>query len=293
MKKLLKLIPFFVIAAILVCLLFFPETRSEAAEKRIVEVWNVDTFEGGKGSRTSFLAKAARRIEGEGVYYYVLSYTAEGARAALSEGKKPDMLSFGVGLWEFAEECKPLPYSFSGGSIGGHCLAVPWCAGKYVLFSLGEEFGEEGEVAVSCGGSNLSVLSAAFGGVKGKELPSDAAYIGFLNGDYRYLLGTQRDICRFQSRGVTVYTRDLDEYNDLFQYIAILSEEKREDCMRLVEELLSGRTQELLSGIGMETPKEPVRTVSVFASSAALSEVSDLARAGEDLKKIEKYLKFH
>ena len=293
MKWLLKLTPFLLIAALLLCLLFFPETRSEAAEKTIVEVWNVDTFEGGKGSRTSFLAKAARRIEGEGVYYYVLSYTAEGARAALAQGKKPDMLSFGVGLGEFAEECKPLPYSFSGGSIGGRCLAVPWCAGKYVLFSRDETFGEEGEIAVSCGGSNLAVLSAAFGDVKGTELPSDAAYTGFLNGEYRYLLGTQRDVCRFQSRGVSVYTRDLDGYNDLFQYIAVLSEEKREDCMRLVEELLSERTQGLLSGIGMETPKEPARTVSVFASSAALSEVSDFARAGEDLKKIEKYLKSH
>ena len=45
----------------------------------------MDTFEGGKGSRTSFLQRVARLAEHGNTYYRVLSYTAEGAQAAMQE----------------------------------------------------------------------------------------------------------------------------------------------------------------------------------------------------------------
>ena len=92
-------------------------------------------FEGGKGSRTAFLKSVARELKGE-AYYLVTSYTLEGALSAFAEGDAPDVLSFGVGLSEFAERLLPLPYSFAGGELGGKTLAYPWCMGGYYLFSL-------------------------------------------------------------------------------------------------------------------------------------------------------------
>lgn len=101
-KKLLragrKILPFCLIASIATAVVFFPrQEESEEEEKRVVRVWNVDTFEGGKGSRTAFLKSAAAVLEKEddSVYYLVSSYTPEGAAAAYEEGIIPDALSFG------------------------------------------------------------------------------------------------------------------------------------------------------------------------------------------------------
>lgn len=292
-----KCAAFALCGAVIVAVIFFPHGKGTvvADQKRVVRVWNVDTFEGGKGSRTAFLSRAAKLTEKRraGVYYLVSSYTPEGARDALLKGETPDILSFGIGLELSAEKSLPLSVSFSGGETEEGCLAVPWCRGEYFLYSLLENFEEEGNTAVSCGGSNLPQVSAALARIKGEEKDSLSAYVSFLNGEYRYLLGTQRDKCRFDSRGVQVYAKELPDYNDLYQYISVLSAEKREDCSALVQTLLSEEMQGSLSDIGMY----PVNgggaqyTVSVFSSPDFLENLRAEARSGTDAKNILKFLK--
>ena len=279
-------LPFlFVLAAAV--LVFLPQKSGEAEARTVVRVWNIDTFEGGKGSRTAFLKSVARGLQGE-AYYLVTSYTLEGALSALAEGDAPDVLSFGVGLSAVAERLLPLPYSFAGGELGGKALAYPWCMGGYYLFSL-TDFEGEGRTALSVGGENLPVVAARLEGIAGEETESVAAYTGFLSGKYRYLLGTQRDVCRFRTRGVTVQARPLTKYCDLYQYIGILSSEKREASLAFVEALLSPEVQGRLSEIGMfPLVKNAERTVSVFSSREALGQLAAAAREGDVP---EKYLK--
>ena len=279
-------LPFlFVLAAAV--LVFLPQKSGEAEARTVVRVWNIDTFEGGKGSRTAFLKSVARGLQGE-AYYLVTSYTLEGALSALAEGDAPDVLSFGVGLSAFAERLLPLPYSFAGGELGGKTLAYPWCMGGYYLFSL-TDFEGEGRTALSVGGENLPVVAARLEGIAGEETESVAAYTGFLSGKYRYLLGTQRDVCRFQARGAKVQARPLTKYCDLYQYIGILSSEKREVSLAFVEALLSPEVQGRLSEIGMfPLENNAERTVSVFSSREALGQLAAAAREGDVP---EKYLK--
>lgn len=290
--------PFVLAAAIVLAAVCYPQKETSEEARRVVRVWNVDTFEGGKGSRTSFLKSAARRVEKErgGVSYLVTSRTAEGALAALAEGDVPDVLSFGVGLNAFAEYALPLPVASAGGSLGGETLAVPWARGGYALFSRGG-FDREGKTAISCGGSNLPAVAAALAKIEGEELPALTAYTRFLNGEFDFLLGTQRDLCRFASRSVAVEYRPLPAYSDLFQYLSVLSAEKREDGLALLSELLSDRSQAALSSLGLypvkgEDPFAPLpqRTACVFLSETALCEAERLARAGE-IKNLGKYLK--
>lgn len=295
-KAILQTAPFLLCAAIVCGALLYPERKKgAAAEKRVVRVWNVDTFEGGKGSRTSFLKNAARETEKrrEGVYYLVTSYSPEGAEEAFRQGGAPDVLSFGVGFSSHAEQALALSYSFPGGEAGGKCYAFPWCRGAYYLFSLTENFEEEGSAAISVGGDNLPQAAAYFGGITGEELPSLTAYSEFLRGGYRYLLGTQRDVCRFAVRGATVYSKPITEYNDLYQYYSILSERYWEDCMALLDTLLSQKQQDKLSEIGMDSvinagASEAKFTVSAFSSKEALAEIVQAAR---NRKNPEKYLK--
>ena len=279
-------LPFLLLLAAAV-IVFVPQKSKEAEARTVVRVWNIDTFEGGKGSRTAFLKSVARELQGE-AYYLVTSYTLEGALSAFAEGDAPDVLSFGVGLSEFAERLLPLPYSFAGGELGGKTLAYPWCMGGYYLFSL-TDFEGEGRTALSVGGENLPAVAARLEGITGEEAESVAAYTGFLSGKYRYLLGTQRDVCRFQARGVSVQARPLTKYCDLYQYIGILSSEKRDASLAFVEALLSPEVQGRLSQIGMfPLENNAERTVSVFLSSEALGRLATAAREGDVP---EKYLK--
>ena len=281
-----RVLPFLLLLAAAV-IVFVPQKSKEAEARTVVRVWNIDTFEGGKGSRTAFLKSVARELQGE-AYYLVTSYTLEGALSAFAEGEAPDVLSFGVGLSEFAERLLPLPYSFAGGELGGKTLAYPWCMGGYYLFSL-TDFEGEGRTALSVGGENLPAVAARLEGITGEETESVAAYTGFLSGKYRYLLGTQRDVCRFQARGVSVQARPLAKYCDLYQYIGILSSEKRDASLAFVEALLSPEVQGRLSQIGMfPLENNAERTVSVFLSSEALGRLATAAREGDVP---EKYLK--
>ena len=279
-------LPFLLLLAAAV-IVFVPQKSENAEARTVVRVWNIDTFEGGKGSRTAFLKSVARELKGE-AYYLVTSYTLEGALSAFAEGDAPDVLSFGVGLSEFAELLLPLPYSFTGGELGGKTLAYPWCMGGYYLFSL-TDFEGEGRTVLSVGGENLPAVAARLEGIWGEETESVAAYTGFLSGKYRYLLGTQRDVCRFQARGVIVQARPLAKYCDLYQYIGILSSEKRDASLAFVEALLSPEVQGRLSQIGMfPLENNAERTVSVFSSREALGRLAAAAREGDVP---EKYLK--
>ena len=274
-----RVLPFLLLLAAVV-IVFVPQPSEQAEARTVVRVWNIDTFEGGKGSRTAFLKSVARELQGE-AYYLVTSYTLEGALTAFAEGEAPDVLSFGVGLSEFAERLLPLPYSFAGGELGGKTLAYPWCMGGYYLFSL-TDFEGEGRTALSVGGENLPAVAARLEGITGEETESVAAYTGFLSGKYRYLLGTQRDVCRFQARGVSVQARPLTKYCDLYQYIGILSAEKRDASLAFVEALLSPEVQGRLSQIGMfPLENNAERTVSVFSSREALGRLAAAAREGD------------
>ncbi len=286
-------LPYLCVAA-LIFGAFPPQRSAQTAAQPVVRIWNVDTFEGGKGSRTGFLRNVARKFGArEGAYFLVTSYTAEGAEAAFLEGERPDLISFGPGLSCFLECARPLPYSFSAGEAEGTVRAVPWCSGGYYLFSATDDFTQAGRTAISAGGTNLACVAARYADIAGEEMSSEAAYTGFLAGKYRYLLGTQRDVCRFAARGASVYRRELAGYNDLFQCIALLSAEKEEICLAFLAELLSPQVQATLSEIGMASyaATGKTRAPSLFSDQTARAALAERARAGEPVKNIDKFLK--
>ena len=84
--------------------------------KGILTVWNVDTFEGGKGSRSEFLAEMGVEFGKDGVLIIVENHTVESAQTAVDGGQIPDILSFGVGVDWAVNYVKELPsISYKGG----------------------------------------------------------------------------------------------------------------------------------------------------------------------------------
>ena len=285
-----RAVPFLLLIAVFVAVICYPRADAEESGAiRVLQVWNVDTFEGGKGSRTSFLKRAAAfaEREREDVRYLVKSVTREGALDALSRGELPDVLSFGTGLAEFAEFCLPLGERFAGDD-----RALPWCRGQYYLFSHTDDFDAEGKTAVSVGGNNLPSVAAYFADVQGEEIASLSAYVDFLGGDYRYLLGTQRDKCRFAARGASVCERALSSFCDLYEYVAVLSRENYDDAIFFVQTLRSDAVQCQLSDIGMLTyAGAEGLTTGAFAEEGTLSALLAAVRAGAPRKNIENFLK--
>ena len=315
----------FVLAGVLCALSVFiavpaltAKSSSPQSRSGIVRLWNIDTFEGGKGSRSAFLNRISAAYEKahDGVYIMVSSYTAEGAAAAIREGNLPDMLSFGVGFSEAAESCLKINgRSFAGGLVGKECRAVPWCRGGYALFCLEDGFEDAGaaNTVVSLGGSNQPLAAAALlpltGNIAAEE--STSAYVRFLNG--KYILGTQRDVCRFASRGVNVYCKPISDYSDLYQYIAVTSRdaEIKKICDDYVESLLGEKNQKKLTEIGMLSPYYDIYssdnpaadelerarigyTLNVFTSAEGLNGVNAAAKdvlAGGNAEVLKNFLK--
>lgn len=233
--------------------------------KGIITLWQVDSFEGGAGSRKQFLLKVARDFEkqNKGVLVMVVEHTAESVKTALNEGQSPDMISFGNGteISGFLE--LSLGVKFSGGMVGEKECAVPWCRGGYVIIAnpnittkeqlLQNDFDS---MLISQAEYTQPVLSLICEGVKVNNLtikkPMDA-YVDFVGGKVRYFLGTQRDIVRLERRGVEVYTRPLTEYNDLYQYVTITSKDqtKKTYSERFLDYLMSQKVQQSLSQISM------------------------------------------
>ena len=289
---------FLLLAAVFLGTILYPrsDASSEAEQDaRVVHIWNIDTFEGGKGSRTAFLSRVARLAENQlsGVYYRILSYTAEGAQAAMAQGEYPDLLSFGIGMSVDEARC----LSFSVSAFSGSRKAIPWCRGQYFLFSLKDDFSslsdDGSNTVISVGGANLSCAAAYFSDVKGTEEESLAAYLDFLAGKYQYLLGTQRDTARFAARGVNVYCQELPAYCDLYQYIAFMSEELRTECLKFVEILFSEEIQSSLSDIGMLPAKGASGlTINIFSDASWLEDAASAVRSESSEKNPEKFFEF-
>ena len=117
-----------------------------------------------------------------------------------------------------------------------------------------------------------------------------AAYLAFLGGEYKCLLGTQRDVNRFSARGINVYRRELSGYCDLYQYIAVLRADAREECALFLETLFSGDVQSALSDIGMLPARGASgRTLNVFCTDAQRAEAAQAVREGANKKNPEKF----
>jgi len=297
-------------------------SEGEKSEKNyggILRLWNIDCFEGGKGSRTNFLKSVASAYEkaNDGVYISVSSATLSGYTYALNNGGAPDMVSFGVGA-EFSSLAAPLAVNgFCGGKIGDMQYALPWCRGGYVIYSFSDDFSSVSpeNTVISCGGNNLPAIAAAIFGLSGKYKAenSTSAYVNFLNGKYKYLFGTQRDYSRFLTRGKEVFYKAVEGYNDLYQYISILNKNEGaySECEKFIKFLLSENMQKKLSSIGMVSDSYNVYaksdgvlfemqnlsysyTLGAFTGGGTVSELKTLsaeALAGGDTKNLKNYLK--
>ncbi|MBO5067572.1 MAG: hypothetical protein J6C62_04140 [Clostridia bacterium] len=237
----------------------------QAEYKGILTLWQIDSFEGGTGSRKQFLLKASRTFEkkNQGVLVMVINHTKTSMLESLSNGLYPDMISFGggadvKGFSEFNAQ-----RTVNGGLIGGKVYATAWCKGGYFLIAnpnLTNEIPDHlPSLLVSQNDYTQPLTSLYFSGIKVEDIevkkPMDA-YVKFVSGKTPYFLGTQRDVIRLSNRGMEVLTRPIQEFNDLYQYVCITSKDREKIYYseQFISHLTCDDVQKQLFNIGMYSP---------------------------------------
>ena len=200
----------------------------------VLNVWQIDSFEGGKGSRAKYLQDVGNKFtKKNGCYVTVSSLSADAARLNLKNGNVPDLISYGAGTYEIE--------GFIRGATPYHC----WCNGGYCFLSLDTNANFEDisvkNLIINGGTDNLVDITAILCGVNGAEKAEPtSAYVRLINGEFKYLLGTQRDIFRLRTRGVAFAVKPVTAFNDLYQNISVTcsNDKKAVYAERFIEFLL-------------------------------------------------------
>ncbi len=225
----------------------------------IITVWQIDSFEGGTGSRKQFLLNCGASFEKKhkGVLIMVTTHTINSAEENFKNGVYPDLISYGVGLdvqnvSQIKTE-KPL----SVACLGDKEYGAVWCRGVYCLIENVNYKGKDNfSVTVSKGNYTnplVALTEVEKGYVVNKVLTPLDAYVNFVSGNTRYLLGTQRDVVRLNNRGFEYELQALNGFSDLNQFISVVSEneQKRFYAEQFVNYLLSDEIQKTLNSIAM------------------------------------------
>lgn len=246
-KKLPKkknIITFALIILIIAVIIAVP-TMAAVRKKRVladssstmlnISVWQIDGFEGGKGSRASYLQNTAKKcFDGEKTYFIVTSLTADAARENINNGVIPDIISYPAGFYGIENLINKRDFTFK-----------TWARGAYCLLSL-EENADFSDVnaqntVINVGKDNLVNVTATLCGLNGAVMDNPTnAYLKLINGKYKYLLGTQRDIFRLNTRGIAYSVKAVGQFNDLYQNISVLTTDKNkyQSSKKFVEYLL-------------------------------------------------------
>ncbi len=270
--------------------------------KGVLNLWHIETFEGGHGSRKQFLVDVASSFEkdNDGVLVMVISHTVTSANQALENGEKPDMISYGAGtVYTDMKQINCL-CDFAGGKVDEKIYAVPWCKGGYVIFEnpkYNDKKSRQKSIMVSKSIKNAPLINlcleenySEYGDVYVKS-PLDA-YVEFVAGKHKYFLGTQRDVVRFSNRGFAVETKPLQGFNDLYQYISLTCDDEIKTLYseKFINYLLSEEIQKKLYKISMFSEFyqndyqdqilnfmqniTPIYTLSAFSSSQLIDDLN-------------------
>ena len=248
-----------------------------------LELWEIDTFEGGNASRARFLEKTAYMYQEKTLSTFVIvrSVDLEQAKMMLENGTRPDLISFGIGagdmilslLSEINTDLNVRTDLQAGGIKEGKIMAVPWCFGGYVLCAKGEvdlsaknlkQLAEESELKVLGTGQNYNLPqkvlnSEEYALLDNVERTQYQAYESFLReNEFQVLLGTQRDFYRLNNK-VSLGVIDQmtyeykSNYTDLIQYLAISTNvtENIIPATKFIKFVTQPHIQKKLTSIGM------------------------------------------
>lgn len=281
-----------------------PNVFEPKAYKGIITLWQIDGFEGGTGSRKSFLLKAAREFErqNQGVLISVTSPTAQSAKEQMLSGIVPDLTSYCVGALYTGASRLITEHAAIGGRVENAVYALPWCRGGYCIITQTplSESNEIQNLIVSQGEFTQPMIALALSKHRAKNLkvlPPKEAFSAYRTGKDCALLGTQRDVVRLINLQQNFYVCPLTGFNDLYQYISVTGKDelKNNYAEKFIDYLLSSKVQKTLTSLSLFSAQEKVvyederlnlmsgataeKTISAFISREQIANMQELALA--------------
>jgi hypothetical protein len=121
---------------------FFKGGYKEQAEEKgaILSVWQIDSFSGGYGSRTTFLRKVLLGFtkSNPSVSVLVTEHTPSSAQTVIDKGVLPNVISYGPCSVELQGHALKLSNKgFLGGELNGDIYALPFLRGGYFVIEKG------------------------------------------------------------------------------------------------------------------------------------------------------------
>lgn len=111
----------------------------------MIEIWNIDTFEGGTASKLSYLNASANMFQkqNKGLYIITRNLSEQECLNLIKQGEMPDLFSCSYGVAsEIFQYIEPFSSSFNiydnflnAGMIDGLQYGVPWCFSNYYLIT--------------------------------------------------------------------------------------------------------------------------------------------------------------
>ena len=230
------------VAMLCVFLPLLPQKPTTAPPKHyqgVLQLWNVENFEGGSGNRHQWLVGKCANFEKQhtGLFVHVTTLSHEQALQKLNDGQSFDIVCFSRGtanaflprLVPFDGQTSHLNDNFVLASVvGGKQMAVPLYAGGYLLFARTSQVGHNYNVSnvfqhtyAKKVGKTQQNLKPLMGGFATFNSPISALYHNDVVGGMPFeqdfsqyqayqqfvannvavsLLGTQRDLVRLLQR---------------------------------------------------------------------------------------------
>ena len=241
----------------------------------VLELWNIDTFEGGSVSRTSWLEKRCLEFEkqNKGCFIIVSNMSPSTAINNINNGKIPNIISYGFGfghnienyLNEYTGNINVRDDLLKGCYKNNKLLAVPYILGGYVIASKSEINNSLDNIGFGQKNLNNFALSLALNNYKVSSIFSNNnlqdsfdAYDSFLNGKFNTLCGTQRDAYRLNNKKnngslIDLNIKYLSNFTDLIQCVSIAkcNKQEAEISKKFIEFLTSKDVQKTLKNISM------------------------------------------
>ena len=168
-KRSLILVAIIVLIIVAVPLLAVFQRKSAAAESiktQSISVWQIDGFEGGRGSRSQYLQNMGNKcFKDNKIYINVTALSADAARINLEQGKIPDIISYSAGFYGVEKYINKKDFAYKN-----------WCRGGYCFLTLDEsadytDISAENTV-LNAGKDNLRRLRRFCAGLAARRLKS-------------------------------------------------------------------------------------------------------------------------
>lgn len=263
----ITLIVFFSAFSLLVCLRKFNQTpliENNNSNLEILELWHIESFEGGGANRQNYLNQLAISYQNQNPTTIVMVklISADQLNEAL-QLKTPHLISFSEQVASTV-----LPYLKSldceydvndnylqSAKYNGKLLAAPYIASGYCYFTKTNS----ASTTIYTANNNLHTASSLVDSPinNNQQLTSYQCYTKFVNNNNIKLLGTARDLFRIKNLEklgrFSVNYEPVSSFTDLIQYIGITTTNK--NVLNFISYMLSDDNQLKLSSLSLFSVK--------------------------------------